>query len=83
MIVSLTLSSAAAESTTGSPRSKTIAGDTVTIDGGKVVTIGGNTAASVFTNHANYTGSGGNSSTSGTFAGKGANTQALIGKPGS
>ncbi|HYR59519.1 MAG TPA: hypothetical protein VEO95_12850, partial [Chthoniobacteraceae bacterium] len=61
---------------------KTIAGNTVTIDNGKVVTIGGNSAASVFTNNANYSGSGGNNSTSGTFAGKGANTQPFIGKPG-
>jgi hypothetical protein len=54
---------------------KTIAGDTVTISNGKIVTVNGPAPADVFTNHPNYTGSGGNGSTSGVFAGKGAATQ--------
>jgi hypothetical protein len=41
-----------------------------------VVTIRGK-PASVFTNHANYTGFGGNGSRTGTFAGVGANTSPL------
>ncbi len=52
---------------------KTIAGDSVTIFNGKVVTVLGSAPANVFTNHANYMGFGGNGSTSGTFAGQGAN----------
>jgi hypothetical protein len=47
-----------------------------------VVTIGGGTTpASVFTNIANYTGSGGNGSTTGTFAGNGATTSPLSSAP--
>jgi len=46
------------------------------------VTVNGLAPADVFTNHANYTGSGGNGSTSGTFAGQGANTHPLSGAPG-
>jgi hypothetical protein len=61
---------------------KTIAGDTVTIFNGKVVTVNGPTAANVFTNHPNYTGFGGNGSTTGTWAGQGATTQPLSGAPG-
>jgi len=61
---------------------KTIAGDTVTIFNGKVVTIHGPAPASVFTNHPNYTGFGGNGSTTGTFGGKGATTQPLNAAPG-
>jgi hypothetical protein len=38
-----------------------------------VATIGGSSPADVYTNNANYTGSGGNGSTTGTFAGTGAN----------
>jgi hypothetical protein len=38
-----------------------------------IVTVGGKTPASVFTNNANYTGFGGNGSRTGTFAGAGAN----------
>jgi hypothetical protein len=53
---------------------KTISGDTVTIFDGKTVTVNGPAPADVFTNHANYTGWGGNASTTGTFAGQGANT---------
>jgi hypothetical protein len=61
---------------------KQIAGDTVSIFNGKVVTIGGTTPANVFTNHPNYTGFGGNGSTTGTFAGQGATTSPLSLAPG-
>lgn len=62
---------------------KTIAGNTVTIFNGKIVTVNGPAPVSVFTNHANYTGFGGNGSTTGTFGGQGAVTQALsAGPPG-
>jgi hypothetical protein len=56
-----------------------IAGNTVTINNGIVVTITGDDGiqASVFTNVPNYTGSGGNASTTGTFAGNGAFTAPL------
>jgi FecR protein len=60
---------------------KIIAGDTVTIFNGKIVTINGLAPVDVFTNHANYTGWGGNSSTTGTFAGQGALTHPLSGAP--
>ncbi len=46
---------------------KIIAANTVIINNGKIVTILGPTAADVFTNHANYTGFGGNNTTTGTF----------------
>jgi len=59
-----------------------IAANTVTIENGVVVTIGGSTPANVFANVANYSGrNGGNNSTTGSFAGAGANTQALGGQP--
>lgn len=61
---------------------KTISGDTVTIFNGKTVTVNGPAPANVFTNHPNYTGWGGNASTTGTFAGQGANTHPLNGGPG-
>jgi hypothetical protein len=61
---------------------KIIAANTVIINNGKIVTILGPTAADVFTNHANYSGFGGNSTTTGTFGGKGANTHPLSGAPG-
>ena len=61
---------------------KTISGNTVTIYNGKVVTISGPAPASVFTNHPNYTGSGGNGSTTGTFSGSGATTSPLSAGPG-
>ena len=61
---------------------KIIAANTVIINNGKIVTILGPSAADVFTNHPNYTGFGGNGSTTGTFAGKGANTHPLSGAPG-
>jgi hypothetical protein len=54
---------------------KTISGDTVTIFSGKTVTVLGPAPANVFTNHPNYTGFGGNNTTTGTFGGQGATTQ--------
>lgn len=60
---------------------KTIAGNTVTIANGKTVTVNGPSAANVFANHANYTGSGGNNATSGQFGGKGATTQPFANRP--
>jgi hypothetical protein len=61
---------------------KNIQGNTVSILDGKVVTVGGNAPANVFTNNPNYTGSGGNGSTTGTFGGKGATTAPLSAGPG-
>ena len=61
---------------------KTIAGNTVTIRDGKVVTVNGPAPANVFTDRPNYTGSGGNGSTTGVFAGQGATTQPLSKAPG-
>ncbi|HMJ06954.1 MAG TPA: hypothetical protein VK474_11910, partial [Chthoniobacterales bacterium] len=61
---------------------KTITGATVTIQNGKVVTIGGPAPASVFTDHPNYSGSGGNNTTTGTFGGAGATTRSLHAGPG-
>jgi hypothetical protein len=52
---------------------KILAANSVTILDNVVVTIGGKAPADVYTNHANYTGFGGNDSTTGTFAGAGAN----------
>jgi FecR protein len=52
---------------------KILAANSVTIFDNVVVTIGGKSPADVYTNHPNYTGSGGNGSTTGTFAGAGAN----------
>jgi hypothetical protein len=52
---------------------KILAANSVTIFDNVVVTIGGKAPADVYTNHANYTGFGGNGSTTGTFAGAGAN----------
>ena len=56
-----------------------IAGNTVTIHNGVIVTITGDDGvhALVYANVPNYTGSGGNGTTSGTFAGNGATTQPL------
>ncbi len=51
---------------------KILAADSVTIFNNVVVTIGDDISASVYTNHANYTGFGGNGSRTGTFAGAGA-----------
>jgi FecR protein len=58
-----------------------IAANKVTIFNGVIVTIGGTNTATVFTNIPNYTGSGGNRSTTGTFAGAGATTQPLSQAP--
>src|SRR5207302_11194603 len=62
-----------ADVTLGGASTKIIAGDTVNIFNGVVVTVGGNHPASVFTNNANYSGFGGNGSRTGTFGGAGAN----------
>jgi len=59
--------------TLGGNSKKILAADSVTIFNNVVVTIGGESPADVFTNHPNYTGFGGNGSTTGTFAGAGAN----------
>jgi hypothetical protein len=67
--------------TLGGAGTKIIAGKTVTIDNQKTVTIGGAAAAKVYTDRANYTGSGGNGSTSGKFSGAGATTQTLNRRP--
>ena len=61
---------------------KTISGNTVTVYDGKVVTVSGPAPASVFTNTPNYTGSGGNGSTTGSFGGQGATTKPLGAGPG-
>ncbi|HEV3409793.1 MAG TPA: FecR domain-containing protein [Chthoniobacterales bacterium] len=61
---------------------KNISGNTVTVRDGRIVTVQGPAAANVFTNNPNYTGSGGNGSTTGTFSGAGANTQPLRSSPG-
>jgi mannose-6-phosphate isomerase-like protein (cupin superfamily) len=62
-----------ADVTLGGASTKIIAGNTVNIFNGVVVTVDGNHRASVFTNNANYSGFGGNGSRTGTFAGMGAN----------
>lgn len=68
--------------TLGGNGAKIIAANTVIINNGKIVTVLGPSAADVFTNHANYTGFGGNGTTTGTFAGKGAITHPLNAAPG-
>jgi hypothetical protein len=74
--------------TLGGNSLKILAANSVTIFNNIVVTIGGPNPADVFVNfvggvpNANYTGFGGNNSTSGTFAGAGANNpQPLINAP--
>lgn len=65
--------------TLGGNSAKILAANSVTIFDNVVVTIGGTSPADVYTGfsggtpNANYTGSGGNGSTTGTFAGAGAN----------
>ena len=59
--------------TLGGNSAKILAADAVTIFNSVVVTVGGLNPADVFTNNANYTGFGGNGTTTGTFAGAGAN----------
>ena len=68
--------------TLGGNSAKIIAANTVIINNGKIVTILGPAAADVFTNHPHYTGFGGDNTTTGTFAGKGAVTHPLSGAPG-
>ena len=68
--------------TLGGNSAKILAANSVTIFNNIVVTIGGPNPADVFTNNANYTGFGGNNTTTGTFAGAGANNpQPLINAP--
>jgi len=62
-----------ADVTLGGASTKIIAGNTVNIFNGVVVTVGGNHPASVFTNNANDSGFAGNGSRTGTFGGAGAN----------
>ena len=59
--------------TLGGNSAKILAANSVTIFNNVVVTIGGKAPADVYTNNANYTGFGGNETTTGTFAGAGAN----------
>ena len=59
--------------TLGGNSAKILAANSITIFDGVVVTIGGKSPADVYTNNANYTGFGGNGTTTGTFAGAGAN----------
>lgn len=59
--------------TLGGSAEKILAANTINILDGVVVTIGGVTPAEVYTTNANYTGFGGNGTTTGTFAGAGAN----------
>jgi hypothetical protein len=58
--------------TLGGNSLKVLVANSVTIFNNIVVTIGGPNAAVVYTNNANYSGSGGNGSTTGMFAGAGA-----------
>ncbi len=59
-----------------------IAANTVIVENGVVVTIGGTSPANVFTNVPNYSArNGGNNSTTGMFAGAGATTQLLSQAP--
>jgi hypothetical protein len=61
--------------TLGGTAAKILAANSVTIFNNVTVTIGGDIAANVYTTNANYAlTSGGNGSTSGTFAGAGANS---------
>src|SRR4029450_9677231 len=59
--------------TLGGNSTKILAADSITIFDHVVVNIGGKAPADVYTNNANYTGFGGNGTTTGTFAGAGAN----------
>jgi hypothetical protein len=59
--------------TLGGNSAKILAANSITIFNNVVVTIGGKALADVYTNNPNYTGFGGNGSTTGTFAGAGAN----------
>jgi hypothetical protein len=66
--------------TLGGNSTKILAANSITIFDNVVVTIGGKAPADVYTNNANYTGFGGNGSTTGTFAGSGANTPQPLSK---
>ena len=59
--------------TLGGNSIKILAANSVTIFNNIVVTIGGPNPANVYTNNPNYTGFGGNGTTTGTFTGAGAN----------
>jgi hypothetical protein len=59
--------------TLGGNSVKILAANSITIFDNIVVTIGGSLPAEVYTNNANYTGFGGNGTTTGTFDGAGAN----------
>jgi len=59
--------------TLGGSAVKILAANSITIFNNIVVTINGPAPADVYTNNANYTGFGGNGTTTGTFAGAGAN----------
>jgi hypothetical protein len=59
--------------TLGGNSTKILAANSITIFDNVVVNIGGKAPADVYTNNANYTGFGGNGTTTGTFAGAGAN----------
>src|SRR5213079_139936 len=68
--------------TLGGNSAKILAANSITIFDNVVVTIGGPNPVDVLTNNANYTSSGGNGPTTGTFAGAGANNpQPLINAP--
>ena len=56
-----------------------LAANTITINDNVVVTIAGSFQASVYANIANYSGSGGNGTTNGTFAGAGASNPQSLG----
>src|SRR5438445_12305693 len=58
--------------TLGGNNIKILAANSITTFDNRVVTIGGKAPADVYTNNANYTGFGGNGSTTGPFAGSGA-----------
>jgi len=60
---------------------KIIAGKTVNVFDGVTVTVGGSNPANVYTDNANYTGSGGNGTLSGTFGGAGATTSDFSSAP--
>ena len=66
--------------TLGGNSAKILAANSVTIFNNVVVTIGGPNPADVYTNNANYTGFGGNGTTTGTFAGAGANNPQPLSK---
>ncbi len=66
--------------TLGGNSAKVLAANSITIFDNVLVTIGGKAPVDVYTNNANYTGFGGNGSTTGTFAGAGANSPQPLSK---